>query len=70
MSKSDGCHRFTFLMCDEVAQIVFDEQRKELTEKGYFRGRNQIINRIIREWDYSKRERSDKGTDALDTGNI
>lgn len=68
-TKSDGCHRFTFQMCDDVAEIVFDLQRRELTDKGYFRGRNQIINRIIREWNYSQRALNDAGTDALETGN-
>lgn len=68
--KSDGCHRFTFQMCDEVATIVFDEQRKELSDKGYFRGRNQIINRMIREWYQLKRALSEAGTDAEDTGKI
>lgn len=68
LNKSD-CHAFTFKMCDDVADIIFEEQSR-LLKQGKFRGRQQIINRIIREWDHSKRERSDAGTDALETGNI
>jgi len=68
MDKHD-CHSFVFKMCDEVAAIIFEEQSK-LLKKGKFRGRQQIIDRIIKEWDHSKRERSDSGTDALETGNI
>jgi len=68
MDKHD-CHSFVFKMCDEVAAIIFEEQSK-LLKQGKFRGRQQIIDRIIKEWDHSKRERSDAGTDALDTGNI
>ena len=56
-------------MCDDVADIIFEEQSR-LLKMGKFRGRQQIINRIIREWDHSKRERSDSGTDAFETGNI
>jgi len=68
MDKHD-CHSFVFKMCDEVAAIIFEEQSK-LLKQGKFRGRQQIIDRIIREWDHSKRERNDAGTDALETGNI
>jgi hypothetical protein len=68
MDKHD-CHSFVFKMCDEVAAIIFEEQSK-LLKKGKFRGRQQIIDRIIKEWDHSKRERNDAGTDALETGNI
>jgi hypothetical protein len=68
MDKHD-CHSFVFKMCDEVAAIIFEEQSK-LLKQGKFRGRQQIIDRIIKEWDHSKRERNDAGTDALETGNI
>jgi hypothetical protein len=66
--KSDSCYRFSYRMCDDVAEIIIREQMKGLS-KGKFRGRNQIIDRIIREWDYSNLARNEAGTDALETGN-
>lgn len=63
------CHAFTYKMCDEVAAIIFEEQSK-LLKAGKFRGRQQIIDRIIREWNYSNLARNEGGTDALETGNI
>jgi hypothetical protein len=66
-TKNDSCYRFSYRMCDDVAEIVIREQVKGLNN-GKFRGRNQIIDRIIREWDYSNLARNEAGTDALDTG--
>ena len=68
MAKSnDGCSRFSYRMCDDVAEIVHQEQMKAF-EDGKFRGRNQIIDRIIREWNYWNLERKEAGTEAEDTG--
>ena len=63
------CHTFTYKMCDEVAAIIFNEQARLLKE-GKYRGRQQIIDRIIREWNHSNLARNEGGTDALETGNI
>ena len=68
-TKQTGCWAFTFQLCDEVAQIVLREQTNSLI-MGKHRGRNQIINRIVREWDQMKRDLNSSGTDASDTGNI
>lgn len=65
--KTDACYNFNFKMCDDVADIVFQEQAKAVAA-GKFRGRNLIINRIVREWNQLKRALSDAGTDAEDTG--
>jgi hypothetical protein len=65
---SESCYQFNFKMCDDVADIIFGEQSKAVAN-GKFRGRNLIINRIIREWVQLKRALSEAGTDAEDTGN-
>lgn len=61
------CHSFTFKLCDDVFDIVIREQTNALLCRK-FRGRNQIINRIIREWDQLKRDRKDSGTEDSETG--
>jgi hypothetical protein len=69
MKQHEGCLSFTFKMCDDVAQIILKEQSKSIL-MGKFRGRQQIINRIIREWNHSNLLRSDSGTETLETGKI
>ena len=71
MRKEKDCRRFTFsyTMCDDVADIINKEQVDRLI-MGRFRGRQQIIDGIIREWYQMKRALSESGTEASDTGNI
>jgi hypothetical protein len=56
-------------MCDDIAEIITQEQIK-LLSAGKFRGRKQIIDRIIREWNYLNLARNEAGTDTFETGNI
>jgi hypothetical protein len=71
MEKDKDCRRFTtsYSMCDDVADIINREQTNLLL-MGKFRGRQWVVDRIIREWDQMKRALSSAGTDASDTGKI
>lgn len=63
------CRRFGYRVCDDVAEIITNEQVK-MMKLGKFRGRQQIIDRIIREWNHLNLARNEAGTDSLDTGKI
>lgn len=63
------CRSFAYKVCDDIYEIINQEQVKML-QLGKFRGRQQIVDRIIREWYQLNLARSEAGTDVLDTGNI
>lgn len=44
-----NCRQWTYQMCDDVAEIITNEQIRLLND-GKYRGRKQIVDRIIREW--------------------
>lgn len=56
-------------MCDEVADIVNEEQAK-FVAKGRFIGRNRIIDLMILRFRQANLSLSDLGTESRDTGTI
>lgn len=66
---NDHCHRFTFNLCNEAADIILKEQANSIMA-GRFRGRGRIIEMMILQWNQANLSLSDLGTDSRETGSI